>query len=115
MKIHPKQFGFRSRKNSVLQLTDYLEYAHRMKTLVTYTVYLDYEKAFGKVSHTILLSNLRKFGLGESFLQLLSSYLNDRIQNVEIDNHVSDSGNIASGVPQGSVLGHLFLFYSYHK
>ena len=79
-----------------------------MTTLITYTVYLDYEKAFHKVPHTILLSKLRKFGLDECFLELLSSYLKDRIQNVKIDNHVSDSVNIASGVPQGSVLGPLF-------
>ena len=108
MKIHPKQFGFQTRKNSVLQLLDYLEYAHKMKTLVTYTLYLDYEKAFDKAPHTILLSKLRKFGLDESFLELLSSYLKDRIQNVKIDSDVSDSVNIASGVPQRSVLCPLF-------
>ena len=100
--------AFSQEKNSVLQLTDYLEYAHRIKTLVNYTVYLDHEKAFDKVSHTILLSKLRKFGLDASFLELLSSYyLKDRIQNIKIDNHVSDSVNIGSGVPQGSVLGPL--------
>ena len=111
MKIHPKQFGFQSIKNSVLQLKDYLEYAHRMKTLVTFTVFLDNEKAFDKVHYTIPLGKLRKFGLDESFLELLSSYLKDRNQNVKIDNHVSDSLNIASGVPQGSVLGPFFILF----
>ena len=78
-----------------------------MKTLVTYTVYLDYEKAFDKVPHTFHLSKLRKFGLDESFLEL-SSYLKDRIQIVKIDNHVSGSVKIAIGGSQGSVLGPLF-------
>ena len=108
MKIHPKQFGFQSIKNFLLQIIDYLENAHRLKTLVTYNVYLDSEKALEKVPHTFLLSKLSKFGLDESFLELIASYLKDRIQNVKIDNHVSDSVNIASGVPQGSVLGPLF-------
>ena len=107
MKIHPKQFGCQSRKNSVSQLIDYLEYAHRLRTWVTSTVYLDDEKAFDKVPHTILLSKLRKFGLDESFIELLSSYLKDRIQTVKIANNVFDPGNIPSGVPQGSVLGRL--------
>ena len=79
-----------------------------MKTFVTYTVYLDYWKAFDKVPQTILLSKLRKYGLDESFLELLSSYLKDRIQNAKSDNHVSDSVNIGSRVPQESVLGSLF-------
>ena len=106
MKIHPKQFHFHSRK--ILQLIDYLEYANRMKTLVTFTVYLNYEKAFDKDPQTILLSKVRKFDLEESFIKLLSIYLKDRTQNAKIDNHVSDSVNIASGVPQGSALGPLF-------
>ena len=78
-----------------------------MKILVTYTVYLDYEKAFDKIHLTIVLKKLREFGLDESFMELLSSYLEDRVQNVKNDNHVSDSFNIARGVPQGSVLGPL--------
>ena len=98
-KIHPKQFGFQSRKNSVIQLIDYL----------------DYEKAFDKVPHKLLLSELRKFALDESFLELLLSYLKDRIQNVKIDNHVSDSVNIASGIPQGSVLGPLLFTLFIHE
>ena len=81
-----------------------------MKTLVTYTVYLNYEKAFDKVPHTIIFKKLLKVGLDESFLELLSSYLKDRIENVKIDNHVSDSVISASGVPQGSDLGPLFFF-----
>ena len=103
MKIHPRQFGFQSRKNSVLELLDYLEFAHRMRTLVTYPVYLDYEKAFDKVPHTILLSKIRTFGLDESFMDLLSSYLKDRIQNVKLIT-LSPTQSTSSGVPQGSVL-----------
>ena len=55
MKIHPK---LPVKIHSVLQLVHYLEHTHRMKILVTYNVYLDFEKAFDKVPRTVLSSEL---------------------------------------------------------
>ena len=50
-------------------------------------------------------------GISGSALKLLSSYLNERKQCVLLNGHESDWGIVESGVPQGSVLGTLFLIY----
>ena len=51
-----------------------------------FSIYLDFSKAFDKVSHQIL----RKFGIGGKLLHLLFSYLTLRTQCVKIDSVLSD-------------------------
>ena len=103
--LHPKQFGFQSRKNSVLQLVDYLETLYRNKSSTLFSVYLDSEKAFDKVPHKILLSKLKLFGFDSELLLLFETYLNGRTQAVNVNGYFSEHLSVPSGVPQGSVLG----------
>ena len=107
--IHRKQFGFQSRKNAVLQLFDYLETLHSNTSHTLFTIYLDYEKAFDKIPHEILIAKLKLFGFDEELCTLFVSYLENRSQIVNVDDYFSDPILVTSGVPQGSVLG-AFLF-----
>ena len=59
-KLHPKQFGFESCETFVLQIIDYLECFYHEKAVNQFLDYFDYEKAFDKVPHSILL---RQFSL----------------------------------------------------
>jgi hypothetical protein len=79
----------------------------------TILVSLDLSAAFDTIDHSQLISRLRtSFGISGTVLDWLSSYLLNRTQVVKMRNTISTSSHLASGVPQGSVLGPI-LFSAY--
>jgi hypothetical protein len=63
-------------------------------------------------SHELLLKKLYKLGICNTSLDWFKSYLVNRSQRVEINEHLSNVLNISCSVFQGSVLGPiLFLCY----
>ena len=71
-------------------------------------VYFDFSKAFDSVNHDILLMKLKnQYGLNGRLLRFLVDYLRDRQQCVAIGGEKSEYRAVASGVPQGSILGPL--------
>ena len=73
-------------------------------------IFLDLQKAFDTVSHSILLQNLEHYGIRDNALQWVKSYLNERSQYVTVNGHASEMLPITCEVPQGSVLGPLLFF-----
>ena len=107
-KLHPKQLGFQAKKSAIIQLVDFLECVHSQKCCdISYSIHLDYEKAFDKVPHNVLLSKLEKIGLDKDFIKFFQSYLYNRSQVVNIAGHLSNALPVPSRVPQGSVLAPL--------
>ena len=75
-------------------------------------VFVDLKKAFDTVDHNILLKKLDYYGVRGIANEWFASYLKNRKQFVSIDDHISSTQVIQTGVPQGSVFGPLlFLLY----
>jgi len=73
---------------------------------------LDFSKAFDKISHSLLYHKLSHYGIQGSLLSWLASFLSHRSQYVILENQKSDTTQVLSGVPQGTVLAPLlFLIY----
>ena len=73
---------------------------------------IDFRKAFDLVDHDLLLHKLRIYKFSETSLSWFKSYLDNRTQQVVINNSSSSSGDVVCGVSQGSILGPLlFLLF----
>ena len=73
----------------------------------TGAVFMDLSKAFDCLPHALLLAKLNAYGLSTAACELMSSYLNQRMQRVKISNCRSSWKMLNKGVPQGSILGPL--------
>ena len=68
---------------------------------------LDFSKAFDTVPIDGLLSNLKHYGIDEKIWLWIYNFLENIKQSVVVDGKQSSLINVASGVPQGTVLGPL--------
>ena len=74
----------------------------------TDVIYFDFAKAFDTVSHDLILQKLKvQYKIDGTLLKFFANYLQGRKQQVIIDNAVSNSVDVLSGVPQGSIFGPL--------
>ncbi len=111
-KLDAKQSGFRrghSTETALLSATEALRIAKAdSKSLVL--ILLDLSAAFDTVNHQILLSTLSSLDITGIPLRWFESYLTGRSFRVDWGGEVSTEHQLATGVPQGSVLGPLLFF-----
>ena len=105
------EYGFppyRSTSHALLNIISQIYTSINNKNY-TGLIFLDSTKAFNTVCHDRLLLNLEHYGIRENALNVLASYLLDRMQYDFIQNSSSSLHPITAGVPQGSILGPLLL------
>ena len=108
--IYSKQFGFRSNHSTNHAIISNTEHIRNLLDNGQYVcgIFVDLEKAFDTVNHTVLCEKLNFYGLRGNVNNLLKSYLSNRKQYVSLKGFDSEVRDITCGVPQGSSLGPLF-------
>lgn len=107
--IPQQQHGFLPGRSTITNLTTCLEEWTKSfdNNIQTDVVYLDFEKAFDKVCHGMLLHKLEHHGIRGNLLKIIESFLRGRTYQIRVNGTLSKPHSVLSGVPQGSVLGPL--------
>ena len=112
--LYSKQFGFRNNHSTALALIDLINniFSAIDRNETTLGIFLDLSKAFDTINYETLRQKLQHYGIRDTTLAWIKSYLEDRTQFVQFGSHRSYPRKILCGVPQGSILGPLvFIIY----
>ena len=106
-RLYPSQHAYRrfhSTTTSLAEITDFLHWELEEGNIPA-VVSTDLSKAFDTVSHPLLLRKLEQMELNKQSLQWIKSYLSKRTQETRFSEVRSETCEVQSGVPQGSILG----------
>ena len=111
--LYKYQSGFRKHHSTdtcLSYLTDKVKIGFE-EGLLTGMVFIDLQKAFDTIDHSILLEKMSCLGFAGKTIACYTSYLT-RSFIVNVGKEFSSPGELSCGVPQGSILGPLlFLLY----
>lgn len=112
--LSSNQHGFVQKRSTTTNLTCFTQYVSEAmdEQGQVDTIYTDFQKAFDRIDHHILLAKLSNIGFSPAICSLFESYLLNRKQYVEYQGNTSRMFTPTSGIAQGSNLGPvLFLLF----
>ncbi len=106
--IHKSQTAVYGRYigNNVNLIRDLIDLANEMDEEAA-MIFLDQEKAFDRVNHTVLLKTLQAFGLGPDFISWIRILYFNASTRLNINGFLTDKIQLKSGVRQGCPLSPL--------
>ena len=72
---------------------------NNLQDVLTFCMFYDLSEAFDCVQHSILVMKLHHYGIRGRALNLLTSYLDDRFQRIDVNGKKSPGSVISMGVP----------------
>ena len=110
------QFGYRSGRSTNLAATLFVDNVRNDvdKGKLVGAVFIDLRKAFDTLSHDVLLTKLKVYGVNGRELAWFTDYLFGRQQYVQLGINKSSYQPLFTGVPQGSILGPLLFLVFYN-
>ncbi len=103
--IDNNQYGFQpehSTEDAVMKFVDHIEKAELDNKFVI-SIHIDVSKAFDSCYHDITKRKLSRIGMNQNSLELMSSYLKDRVQKVWVGSECGGRFIINIGAGQGTV------------
>ena len=105
-KVDPCQYCFVPKLSTLLQLLAYRDEIYStldFQTNFLATVYIDFAKVFDKLDHKRILEALHSTVIPNKTVDIVRSYLDNRMQRVKVGTKKSLELTVTSGVPQGSI------------
>jgi Reverse transcriptase (RNA-dependent DNA polymerase) len=104
--LKSQQFGFRANHSTtqqIVRITETISLRFNGNKSTTMTL-LDIEKAFDAVWHDALVYKMKSLSFPMHFIELVSSFLENRVSFVSVNKESSERFAIPADVPQGSPL-----------
>ena len=110
--LYKSQYGFRKNHSTEFAALEFRDkIIHYMDNgNIPVGIFINLPKAFDTIDHNILVAKLEFCGVKGLSNKLLKNYLTNR-QYVSLEDKNSNLLEINTGIPQGSILGPLFLIY----
>ena len=107
--LNSGQSGFRSLHSTLTALLETNDSwcVNIGRDLLNGVIFIDLKKAFDTIDHEIILKKLTKYGVDQDARKWFKSYLTNRRQRCNVNNHLSSACPLNCGVPQGSIIGSL--------